>query len=109
VDRLRRLVRHRQSDAVPDRLRIALLIVRLFAAAACCIALAARAADPAILSKEIGIDPQKDVPERRVFEDVVVAPIPISNPTFGTGLAVVVMPFYYLGEDSPLSNTTVAC
>lgn len=39
---------------------------------------------------------------------MVVAPIPISNPTIGTGLAVVVMPFYYLGEQSPLSNTAVA-
>ena len=44
----------------------------------------------------------------RIFEDVVVAPIPISNPTVGTGLAVVVMPFYHLGQDSPLSNTAVA-
>ena len=42
------------------------------------------------------------------IEDVVVAPIPISNPTVGTGLAVVVMPFYHLGEQSPLSNTAVA-
>jgi hypothetical protein len=41
-------------------------------------------------------------------EDVVVAPIPISNPTFGTGLAMVVMPFYHLGEGSPLSNTLLA-
>jgi outer membrane protein assembly factor BamA len=39
---------------------------------------------------------------------VVVAPIPISNPTVGTGLAMVVMPFYHLGPESPLSNTAVA-
>ena len=47
-------------------------------------------------------------PPREVLEDVVVAPIPISNPTLGTGLAVVVMPFYHLGEGSPLSNTVLA-
>ena len=46
--------------------------------------------------------------EARFFEDVVVAPIPISNPTIGSGLAVVVMPFYHLGEGSPLSNTALA-
>ena len=38
----------------------------------------------------------------------MVAPIPISNPTIGTGLAVVVMPFYHLGPGSPLSNTALA-
>ena len=46
--------------------------------------------------------------QARFFEDVVVAPVPISNPTVGTGLAVVVMPFYHLGEESPLSSTTLA-
>lgn len=61
-----------------------------------------------MFSKEMGIDPQKDLPDTSLFEDVVVAPIPISNPTIGTGLAVVVMPFYHLGKDSPLSNTTLA-
>ncbi len=61
-----------------------------------------------MFSKEMGIDPQKDLPDTQLFEDVVVAPIPISNPTIGTGLAVVVMPFYHLGKDSPLSNTAVA-
>jgi hypothetical protein len=61
-----------------------------------------------MFSKEMGIDPQKDLPDTHLFEDVVVAPIPISNPTIGTGLGVVVMPFYHLGKDSPLSNTAVA-
>jgi hypothetical protein len=51
----------------------------LLAAAACCFAQAAHAADPAMFSKEIGIDPQKDLPDTHLFEDVVVAPIPISN------------------------------
>ena len=65
-------------------------------------------ADPAMLAREMGVDPTKEVAEARVFKDVVVAPIPISNPTVGTGLAVVVMPFYQLGQDSPLSNTAFA-
>ena len=64
-------------------------------------------ADPP-LGKEMGIDPSPKLAEARVIEDMVVAPIPISNPTIGTGLAVVVMPFYKLGADSPLSNTAVA-
>ena len=69
----------------------------------------ALAADPALFSKEMGVDPSEPaVARQRVFEDVVVAPIPISNPTVGTGLAVVVMPFYHLGPESPLSNTAVA-
>ena len=59
------------------------------------------AADPALLDKELAI-------ERSFVQDLVVAPIPISNPTIGTGLAVVVMPFYHLGAGSPLSNTAVA-
>jgi hypothetical protein len=75
-------------------------VVLAFAAAG------ALAGDPALLSKDMGIDPTSDRP--RVFEDVVIAPIPISNPTIGTGLAVVVMPFYHLGEGSALSNTMVA-
>jgi len=82
--------------------------VRRLAAAACCIALAAHGAEPAQLARDIGVDPSRQVAETRLVEDVVVAPIPISNPTVGTGLAVVVMPFYYLGEESPLSNTAVA-
>jgi hypothetical protein len=68
----------------------------------------ALAVDPALLSKEMRIEPEKALVEARVFEDVVVAPIPISNPTVGSGLAVVVMPFYKLGADSPLSNTALA-
>ena len=52
--------------------------------------------------------PSREIAQTRVFEDVVVAPIPISNPTIGSGLAVVVMPFYHLGEGSPLSNTVLA-
>ena len=82
--------------------------MRRLAAAAAYVALAAHAAEPAQLAREIGIDPSKEVAETRLIEDVVVAPIPISNPTVGTGLAVVVMPFYYLGPESPLSNTAVA-
>jgi len=66
------------------------------------------AADPATLSSDLGVNPTRPVTESSLFEDVVVAPIPISNPTIGTGLAVVVMPFYRLGADSPLSNTIVA-
>lgn len=58
------------------------------------------AADPALLDKELAL-------ERHFVEDLVVAPIPISNPTIGTGLAVVVMPFYHLGAGSPLSNTAI--
>jgi Omp85 superfamily domain len=65
-------------------------------------------ADPAILNKEMGVDPSKDLAEARFFEDLVVAPIPISNPTIGTGLAVVVMPFYHLAPGTPLSNTAIA-
>jgi hypothetical protein len=71
-------------------------------------ALPAAGADPALLGKESGVTPSREVVEARILEDVVVAPIPISNPTLGTGLAVVVMPFYHLGEGSPLSNTTIA-
>jgi len=59
------------------------------------------AADPALLDKELAL-------ERNFVQDLIVAPIPISNPTIGTGLAVVVMPFYHLGAGSPLSNTAVA-
>jgi hypothetical protein len=78
-----------------------------------CVALALAAApafavDQALLSRDMGVDPSKEIVEARVFEDLVVAPIPISNPTIGTGLAVVVMPFYHLGEGSPLSNTALA-
>jgi hypothetical protein len=68
----------------------------------------ALAADPTILNREMGVDPSKELAEARVFEDVVVAPIPISNPTIGTGLAVVVMPFYHLAPGTPLSNTAIA-
>ena len=68
----------------------------------------ALAADPTILTREMGVDPSQELAEARVFEDVVVAPIPISNPTIGTGLAVVVMPFYHLAPGTPLSNTAVA-
>lgn len=82
--------------------------MRWLAAGACSIALGVHAAEPAQLAREIGIDPSKEVAETRLIEDVVVAPIPISNPTVGTGLAVVVMPFYHLGPESPLSNTAVA-
>jgi hypothetical protein len=71
-------------------------------------AVSALAADPALLNKEMGIDPAKELADVRIIEDLVVAPIPISNPTVGTGLAVVVMPFYHLGAGSPLSNTAVA-
>ena len=71
-------------------------------------AASALAGDPALLSKDMGIDPSEPVARAGVFEDVVVAPIPISNPTVGTGLAVVVMPLYHLGEGSALSNTMVA-
>jgi len=52
--------------------------VRLLAAAACCAALAAHATDPALLGRDMAIDPQKELAETRLFEDVVVAPIPIS-------------------------------
>lgn len=70
---------------------------------------ASLAADPALFSKEMGVDPSEPAVARaRVFEDVVVAPIPISNPTVGSGLAVMVMPFYHLGPESPLSNTALA-
>jgi hypothetical protein len=82
--------------------------VRRLAAAACCLALAAHAAEPEQLARDIGADPSRALAQARIFEDVVVAPIPISNPTVGTGLALVVMPFYHLGEQSPLSNTAVA-
>jgi outer membrane protein assembly factor BamA len=61
-----------------------------------------------MLGSEVLGQPSKELADVRLFEDVVVAPIPISNPTVGTGLAVVVMPFYKLGEGSPLSNTAVA-
>ena len=72
---------------------------RLGAAALGLAALCASAADPGAISKAV---------RPSVIQDTVVAPIPISNPTIGTGLAVVVMPFYKLGERSPLSNTVVA-
>jgi len=39
------------------------------------------AADPALLDKELAL-------ERGFVQDLIVAPIPISNPTIGTGLAV---------------------
>lgn len=81
---------------------------RLAAGALMCWTTCASAADPVPLSKELGVEPPKPTAETSVFRDVVVAPIPISNPTVGTGLALVVMPFYHLGEGSPLSNTAVA-
>jgi hypothetical protein len=81
---------------------------RLAASAAFFVTLAAHAVEPGQLAREIGVDPSKQMAETRLIEDVVIAPIPISNPTVGTGLAVVVMPFYYLGEESPLSNTAIA-
>jgi len=74
-----------------------LLVVLLFVAAR------APAADPALLGHDMAIEAP-----RGFIEDWVVAPIPISNPTIGTGLAVVAMPFYHLGEGSPLSNTMLA-
>jgi hypothetical protein len=82
--------------------------VRWLAAAACCVAAAVQAAEPAPLTREVGVDPAQEYAQTRGLEDVVVVPIPISNPTVGTGLAVVVMPFYHLGPDSPLSNTAIA-
>jgi outer membrane protein assembly factor BamA len=39
--------------------------------------------------------------------DFVVMPVPISNPTIGTGLGVGVMTIYQLDETSPASSTTV--
>jgi hypothetical protein len=70
-------------------------------------------ADQALLSKDMGVTPSKEIAEAEItpgrwMEDLVVAPIPISNPTVGSGLAVVVMPFYKLGPGSPLSNTALA-
>jgi hypothetical protein len=65
-------------------------------------------ADNALLNKEMGVEPSKKLAEEPFIRDVVVAPIPISNPTVGTGLALVVMPFYHLMPDSPLSNTALA-
>ena len=82
--------------------------LRLAAGGLALAAMRALAADQALLSKEMSVDPGKDVAEVRIFEDVVVAPIPISNPTIGSGLALMVMPFYHLGPESPLSNTAVA-
>ena len=82
--------------------------MRRLGAAACFIAAAAHGAEPAPLAREVGVDRSQERVPSSVFEDVVVAPIPISNPTVGTGLAVVVMPFYHLGPESPLSNTAVA-
>jgi hypothetical protein len=82
--------------------------MRMLACAAAMAAGPALAGDPALFSKEMGIDPSEPMASARMFEDVVVAPIPISNPTVGTGLAVIVMPFYHLGADSPLSNTALA-
>jgi hypothetical protein len=83
--------------------------MRLLAAGVLALAaMRAPAADQALFSRDMGVDPSKEIAETRLFEDVVVAPIPISNPTVGTGLAVVVMPFYHLGTDSPLSNTALA-
>ncbi|HEY2338326.1 MAG TPA: BamA/TamA family outer membrane protein [Burkholderiales bacterium] len=84
------------------------LTTTLVAAALGLAAAPALAVEPAMLSRDIGVEPEKKVAETRVFEDIVVAPIPIANPTIGTGLAVVVMPFYKLGADSPLSNTALA-
>jgi outer membrane protein assembly factor BamA len=81
---------------------------RLAAAVALCLASLAHAVEPAQMAREIGVDPSKEVAQTRLIEDVVVAPIPISNPTVGTGIALVVMPFYHLGDESPLSNTAVA-
>ena len=71
-------------------------------------AISAGAADQALLNREMGVDPSVPVAERPLFEDLVIAPIPISNPTIGTGLALVAMPFYHLGKGSPLSNTVLA-
>ena len=82
--------------------------LRLAAGGLALAAMRALAADQALLSKEMSVDPGKEIGEVRIFEDVVVAPIPISNPTIGSGLAVMVMPFYHLGPESPLSNTAVA-
>jgi len=82
--------------------------VRWLAAAVCCTAAAASSAEPVPLAREVGVDPSKELAQSRVIEDIVIAPIPISNPTVGTGLGVVVMPFYHLGPESPLSNTAVA-
>ena len=82
--------------------------LRLAAGGLALAAMRALAADQALLSKEMSVDPGKDIAEVRIFEDVVVAPIPISNPTIGSGLSVMLMPFYHLGPQSPLSNTAVA-
>src|SRR5688572_20385186 len=82
--------------------------LRLAAGGLALAAMRALAADQALLGKDIGVDPAKEIAESRIFADVVVAPIPISNPTVGSGLAVMVMPFYHLGPQSPLSNTAVA-
>lgn len=83
-------------------------MLRLAAASIALAAANAFAVDPAILGSELGVEPSKEIVEQRAFKDIVVAPIPISNPTVGTGLAVVAMPFYNLERDSPLSNTAVA-
>ena len=77
-------------------------------ALALALAAAGARADQALLSKETGVNPSRELVQEPFVRDLVVAPIPISNPTIGTGLAVVVMPFYHVGEGSPLSNTIFA-
>jgi len=55
----------------------------------------------------MGVQPTPKVVQSSLIEDFVIVPIPISNPSVGTGLAVVAMPFYRLAHESPLSNTVV--
>lgn len=82
--------------------------MRLLAAGVLALAAARALADAPLPGREMSIEQGKELVDARVIADVVVAPIPISNPTIGTGLGMVVMPFYHLGQGSPLSNTAVA-
>jgi outer membrane protein assembly factor BamA len=50
------------------------------------------------------VSPQ-ETKERRA--DFVIMPIPVSNPTIGSGLALATMFLYDVGENAPTSNTTL--
>jgi outer membrane protein assembly factor BamA len=64
---------------------------------------AADGPEPISRSGEIAISPDEGI--RVANTDLVIAPIPLSNPTIGSGLAVAAMYLYSLDPESPSSLT----
>ena len=80
---------------------------RLCALAGLALPLCAAADEPLTVESQITVSPAEGVKEEAGGVNYVVAPIPISNPTIGTGLAVTGMILYDVDPRSPVSFTAL--